>query len=89
VAEIMSAYACAHLEITNTPRADHAQYIDSWLSVLKSDKSAIFKAAAEESRALDYLIDLQPSEHALKAARPDYTEPRASRAARAKKPEAS
>jgi antirestriction protein ArdC len=59
------------------------------LSVLKSDKSAIFKAAAEASRALDYLIDLQPSEHALKAARPDYTEPRASRAARAKKPEAS
>lgn len=61
VVEIMASYACAHLEITNTPRADHAQYIQSWLDVLKGDKSAIFKAAAEASRALDYLIGLQPA----------------------------
>jgi antirestriction protein ArdC len=60
VAELSAAYLCAGLEITNTPRADHAQYIANWLQVLKSDTKAIFTAASLATRAVDYLYGLQP-----------------------------
>ena len=60
VAELSAAYLCAGLEITNTPRADHAQYIANWLAVLKGDTKAIFTAASLATRAVDYLHGLQP-----------------------------
>jgi antirestriction protein ArdC len=60
VAELSAAYLCAGLEITNTPRADHAQYIANWLEVLKGDTKAIFTAASLATRAVDYLHGLQP-----------------------------
>jgi antirestriction protein ArdC len=61
VAELGAAFLCAELEITPEPREDHAQYIASWLTVLKNDKRAIFTAAAHAQRALDYLHGLQPA----------------------------
>jgi antirestriction protein ArdC len=60
IAELSAAYLCAGLEITNTPRADHAQYIANWLEVLKGDTKAIFTAASLATRAVDYLHGLQP-----------------------------
>ena len=51
---------CAELEISNTPRADHAQYLASWVAVLKGDTKAIFSAASLATRTVDYLVDLQP-----------------------------
>ena len=36
------AFLCAHLHITAAPRADHAQYLASWLAIMKADKKAIF-----------------------------------------------
>lgn len=60
VAELGAAFLCAELQITNTPRPDHAQYISGWLSVLKGDDRAIFTAASLATRAVDYLIGLQP-----------------------------
>lgn len=60
VVEIAAAYNCAHLEITNTPRPDHAQYIAHWLEILKSDKKAIFTAASLASQIITYLDGLQP-----------------------------
>lgn len=60
IAELSAAYLCAGLEITNTPRADHAQYIANWLEVLKGDTRAIFTAASMATRAVDYLYGLQP-----------------------------
>ncbi len=61
VAELGAAYLCAGLEITNTPRPDHAQYIANWLQVLKGDTKAIFTAASMATRAVDYLYGLQPT----------------------------
>lgn len=61
VAELSAAYLCAGLEISNTPRADHAQYIANWLEVLKGDTKAIFTAASLATRAVDYLYGLQPA----------------------------
>lgn len=55
VAELGAAFLCASLNISNEPRADHAQYLDHWLKILKQDKRAIFTAAAKASAAADYL----------------------------------
>lgn len=60
VAELSAAFLCAGLEITNSPRLDHAQYLTHWLDVLKGDTKAIFTAASLATRAVDYLHALQP-----------------------------
>jgi antirestriction protein ArdC len=59
VAELGAAFLCAALGITPEPREDHAAYLDHWLQVLKTDKRAIFSAAAYAQRAADYLHGLQ------------------------------
>lgn len=55
VAELGAAFTAARLGIECEPRADHAQYLASWLTVLRNDKKAIFTAAARASDAADYL----------------------------------
>jgi len=64
VAELGAAFLCADLGLTPEPREDHAAYIASWLNVLKSDKRAVFAAAAHAQRAADFLHGLQASEAA-------------------------
>ena len=54
VAEIGAAFVCASLGIEPTVR--HADYIGSWLAVLKSDSRAIFQAASLASKAADYIL---------------------------------
>jgi antirestriction protein ArdC len=60
VAELGSAFLSADLDLTPDVRDDHAAYLDHWLKVLKSDKRAIFTAAAHAQRACDFLHGLQP-----------------------------
>jgi len=55
VAELGAAFLCADLGITDEPRADHAQYLATWLSVLKADKKAIFTAASKASEAAAFI----------------------------------
>lgn len=57
VAELGAAFLSAELKITPTPRDDHAQYLGHWLNLLKSDKRAIFVAAAKASEATRYLTN--------------------------------
>jgi antirestriction protein ArdC len=59
-AELGAAYACAALGIAPTVR--HADYLASWLSVLREDKRAIFRAASQASKAADYLLAFLPAE---------------------------
>jgi len=54
VAEMASAFLCASLAITPTVR--HADYLGSWLEVLREDNRAIFRAASQASRAADFLL---------------------------------
>jgi antirestriction protein ArdC len=56
IAELGAAFTCAHLGLSTVPRADHAQYIQSWLKVLKADTRAIFTAASKAQQATDWLI---------------------------------
>ncbi|WP_332818972.1 ArdC family protein [Sphingopyxis sp.] len=54
VAEMAAAFTCASLGIAPTVR--HSDYIASWLSVLRGDEKAIFRAASQASKASDYLL---------------------------------
>jgi antirestriction protein ArdC len=53
IAELNAAFLCAHLGITGQLR--HADYIASWISLLKEDDRAIFTAASRASQAANYL----------------------------------
>ncbi|TIX00698.1 zincin-like metallopeptidase domain-containing protein [Mesorhizobium sp.] len=54
VAEIAAAFVCSSLGIEPTVR--HADYIGSWLTVLREDNRAIFRAASHASKAADFLL---------------------------------
>lgn len=58
VAEMNAAFCCASLGITPTVR--HADYIGSWLEVLREDNRAIVRAASQASKAADYLLSFLP-----------------------------
>ncbi|MFL6833109.1 MAG: ArdC family protein [Xanthobacteraceae bacterium] len=58
VAEIISAFVCASLGIVPTVR--HADYIGSWLEILREDDRAIVRAARAASKAADYLLAFRP-----------------------------
>jgi antirestriction protein ArdC len=61
VAELGAAFLCAALGIANEPRQDHAAYLTVWLAVLKSDSRAIFTAAGQAQKAVEYLAQLAKS----------------------------
>ena len=63
IAELGAAMLCAMLGVTSSTRADHAQYIDSWLKALKNDQKLIFSAASKAQKAVDYLHSLLPTEN--------------------------
>ena len=60
IAEINAAFCCASLGITPTVR--HADYIGSWLEVLREDHRAIVRAASQASKAADWLLAFLPDE---------------------------
>jgi antirestriction protein ArdC len=62
VAEINAAFCCASLGIVPTVR--HADYIGSWLQILRDDHRAIFRAASQASKAADWLLAFAPADHA-------------------------
>jgi antirestriction protein ArdC len=53
IAELTSAFLCAHLDIKGELR--HAGYIADWISLLREDRRAIFTAASKASQAADHL----------------------------------
>ncbi|WP_247522881.1 zincin-like metallopeptidase domain-containing protein, partial [Bradyrhizobium sp. 145] len=70
VAEIASAFGCASLGIVPTVR--HADYIGSWLDVLREDNRAIVRAASQASKVADYLLGFLPAPAAdMKAEKAD------------------
>jgi antirestriction protein ArdC len=64
VAELTAALICAELGICSEPRPDHAQYIAHYLKLLRADNRAIFTAAAQAAKAVDYLKGLANREQA-------------------------
>jgi antirestriction protein ArdC len=58
IAELGAAFSCASLGIVPTVR--HADYIGSWLEVLREDNRAIVRAASQATKAADYLLGFLP-----------------------------
>jgi antirestriction protein ArdC len=54
VAEMASAFICASLNIVPTVR--HADYLGSWLEIIREDNRAIFRAASQASKAADFIL---------------------------------
>jgi antirestriction protein ArdC len=59
VAEMNAAFCCASLGIVPTVR--HADYLASWLEVLREDSRAIVRAASQASKAADWLLAFLPA----------------------------
>lgn len=57
VAELCSVFLGQHLGFTAHTLEMNATYLDNWVRVLRTDKTAIFKHAADAQRACDYLIE--------------------------------
>jgi antirestriction protein ArdC len=57
IAELCAAFSCASLGIVPTVR--HADYIGSWLDVLREDNRAIVRAASQASKAADWLLSFR------------------------------
>lgn len=66
IAELGSAFLCAHLNVQGQLR--HAEYLASWLQFLKRDQRAIFTAASKASQAADYLRSFSDVMHSEEAA---------------------
>lgn len=56
IAELGAAYVCQAIGMTGHTRADHIQYINSWLKALRSDTKFIWQAASQAQKATDYLL---------------------------------
>ncbi len=56
VAEMTSAFLCAHLELTG--KLQHENYISGWLKILKADYRALVKAASFAQKAFEFICAL-------------------------------
>lgn len=55
VGELGSAFLCADLELATDARPENAAYVESWLRILRGDDRAIFAAASQAQRAVDFM----------------------------------
>lgn len=55
VAEMGSAFLCAHLGIDGF--LQHPEYIGHWVSLLEGSQTEIFRAAAKAQKATDFILD--------------------------------
>lgn len=66
VAEIGSAFLSAHFKMEG--KLQHPEYIARWLKVLKNDKRAIFTAASQAQKAVDFLLGINRDEEETETA---------------------
>ena len=57
IAELGAAYLTSEIGALNETIEGHAAYLQNWLGLLKSDKKAIFKAAAQAQKASDFVLE--------------------------------
>ncbi len=60
VAELGAAFACAELGIAG--QLQHENYLGHWLRVLKADKRALFTAASQARKAVEFMNAKQPAQ---------------------------
>lgn len=57
VAELGAAFVVGHVGFVDATIENHAAYLESWLKVLKNDKTAIFTASKQASLAYDFILE--------------------------------
>lgn len=55
VAELGAAFLCSDMGISHHTMPNHVSYLDNWLTILKTHDRAIFKAASQAEKAVDFL----------------------------------
>jgi len=71
VAELGSAFLVARLGLAGARMENHASYIQSWLKVLKQDKSAVFTASKHAHAAYQLILEKAGLERSAAAAAKD------------------
>lgn len=56
VAELGAAFTVGQLGMVDATIETHADYVQSWVRVLKNDKRAIFTAASQAAKAADFIL---------------------------------
>lgn len=56
VAELGAAFVVGHIGFVDATIENHAAYVESWLKVLKNDKTAIFTASKQASMAYEFIL---------------------------------
>ncbi|MGV3615287.1 MAG: ArdC family protein [Fimbriimonas sp.] len=59
VAELASAFLCAHSGLENSLESSSADYIAGWLDAIRSDPKAVVIAAAQAQRAADFVLGVR------------------------------
>lgn len=59
VAELGAAMLCGTIGIEKKTLDQSASYIDSWIKVLKNDKTFILSASQQAQKAVDYILDIE------------------------------
>lgn len=57
VAELGAAFTVGKLGMIDATIEAHADYVQSWIKVLKDDKKAIFTAASQAAKASDFILN--------------------------------
>lgn len=57
VAELGAAFTVGRLGMIDATIETHADYVQSWIKVLKDDKKAIFAAASQAAKASDFILN--------------------------------
>lgn len=57
IAELGASFLCAALNVTLEPRADHAQYLNSWIAALKGDNQLIFTVTNQAKNGANWLLE--------------------------------
>lgn len=56
IAELGSAFICAHVGLDNSMIDQSAAYIEGWLTVLRNDKKLIMKASSAAQKVADFIL---------------------------------
>ena len=59
IAEMGSAFLCSRVGLTPELRPDHAEYIANWITLLKEDPRALYRAASAAEKASKYIYPEQ------------------------------
>ena len=54
IAEISASFICCHLGFKYSTQ--HSAYIQSWIEVLKEDKTAVFRASSQAQKAAEFIL---------------------------------